>query len=355
MTTKRVEVPFDSRICHKRPPLLSYLPISRCGRPGYICHSGMTMVSTMETKKNRFNTVDDYLDSIDDPTKRKTLERVRAIIKATVPDAEEHISYQLPAYHHHGALVYFGAWKSHWALYPLSSAMKEAFQSELSAYRLTKGGVQFPWDTRFPQRLVRQLIEKRITENLQAERENTAKKRNSIHCKTTIMEKRISTQKITPNLWFDNQAEDAARFYTSTFKNAQIGRISRYTKDGFEFHGKPEGSVMTVEFIIEGQEFVALNGGPLFQFNESISFIVNCETQEEVDYYWDGLTEGRKELEQPCGWLKDRFGVSWQIVPVALNDMILDPDPAKVSRVTQALFQMKKLDLRILEDAYQNG
>src|SRR5690606_34859565 len=229
MTTKRVEVPFDSRICHKRPPLLSYLPISRCGRPGYICHSGMTMVSTMETKKNRFNTVDDYLDSIDDPTKRKTLERVRAIIKATVPDAEEHISYQLPAYHHHGALVYFGAWKSHWALYPLSSAMKEAFQSELSAYRLTKGGVQFPWDTRFPQRLVRQLIEKRITENLQAERENTAKKRNSIHCKTTIMEKRISTQKITPNLWFDNQAEDAARFYTSTFKNAQIGRISRYT------------------------------------------------------------------------------------------------------------------------------
>ncbi len=169
------------------------------------------------------------------------------------------------------------------------------------------------------------------------------------------MEKRISNLKITPNLWFDNEAEEAVRFYTSIFKDSKIGRISRYTKDGFEFHQKPEGSVMTIEFIIEGQEFVALNGGPIFKFNEAVSFIINCENQEEIDYYWDKLTEGGDEKAQVCGWLKDKFGVSWQVAPTVLNDMILDPDPAKVSRVLQVMFQMRKLDIVPLQEAYEQG
>jgi Uncharacterized protein conserved in bacteria len=168
------------------------------------------------------------------------------------------------------------------------------------------------------------------------------------------MEKRISSQKITPNLWFDNQAEEAVQFYTSVFKDAKIGRISRYTKDGYEHHQKPEGSVMTIEFIIEGQEFVALNGGPLFTFNESISFVINCDKQEEVDYYWEKLSEGGDENAQVCGWLKDKFGISWQVVPVVLNDMILDPDPEKVSRVLQCMFRMKKLDIAPLQAAYES-
>ncbi len=169
------------------------------------------------------------------------------------------------------------------------------------------------------------------------------------------MEKRISTQKITPNLWFDSEAEEAVRFYTSVFRNSAIGRISRHTKDGFELHGKPEGSVMTVEFSIEGQEFVALNGGPVFTFNEAISFIINCDNQEEVDYYWEKLGEGGDEAAQVCGWLKDRFGVSWQVVPTALNEMACDPDAQKVSRVLQAMYQMKKLDIALLRAAYESN
>lgn len=169
------------------------------------------------------------------------------------------------------------------------------------------------------------------------------------------MEKRISTSKITPNLWFDNEAEAAAMFYTSIFKDSRIGRTSRYTQDGFEFHQKPEGSVMTIEFIIEGQEFLALNGGPLFKFNEAISFVVNCETQEEIDYYWGKLGEGGDEKAQVCGWLKDKFGVSWQVVPTMLSDMALDPDTAKVSRVLQVMYHMKKLDIAPLVEAYEKG
>jgi len=166
------------------------------------------------------------------------------------------------------------------------------------------------------------------------------------------MNKRILSQKIIPNLWFDNQAEEAARLYTSVFKNSSIGRISHYTQEGFEHHQKPEGSVLTVEFTLEGQEFVALNGGPLFKFNEAISLMINCETQEEVDYYWDKLTEGDDERAQPCGWLKDRFGVSWQVTPAVLNDMVADPDPEKVRRVMQRMFTMKKLDIASLKAAY---
>ncbi len=160
-------------------------------------------------------------------------------------------------------------------------------------------------------------------------------------------------QKITPNLWFDGQAEEAVRFYTSIFKDSEIGHIARYGKEGFEIHSQPEGTVMTIEFQIEGQKFEALNGGPQFRFNEAISFIVHCETQEEVDYYWDRLGAGGDESAQACGWLKDRFGVSWQIVPTALYELLQDPDPEKSGRVMQAMLQMKKLDIPALQRAHR--
>lgn len=159
-------------------------------------------------------------------------------------------------------------------------------------------------------------------------------------------------QKITSNLWFNQQAEEAVKFYTTIFKNASIGRILYYGKEGQEIHGMPEGSVLTVEFELEGQTFVALNGGPHFKFSEAISFIVNCDTQEEVDYYWHRLSEGGDEKAQMCGWLKDQYGLSWQIVPRALDDMLADEDKEKASRVMKAMLQMKKIDLEALKQAY---
>jgi predicted 3-demethylubiquinone-9 3-methyltransferase (glyoxalase superfamily) len=158
-------------------------------------------------------------------------------------------------------------------------------------------------------------------------------------------------QKITPFLWFDDQAEDAVKFYTSIFKDSKIGRIFRYTEEAAEKTGRPVGSVLTIEFDIEGQKFVALNGGPLFKFNESISFVVNCETQEEVDYFWRKLAADGGE-ESACGWLKDKFGLSWQIVPTVLIDMLHDGDREKSGRVMQAVLQMKKIDVKTLKDAY---
>jgi predicted 3-demethylubiquinone-9 3-methyltransferase (glyoxalase superfamily) len=160
-------------------------------------------------------------------------------------------------------------------------------------------------------------------------------------------------QKITSNLWFDNQAEEAAKFYTSIFKNSRIGKISRYGKEGFEVHGMPEGTVMTIEFWLENQQFLALNGGPVFKFNEAVSFIVNCESKEEVDYYWDKLTEGGDEKAQVCGWLKDKFGLSWQVVPTALSEMLSDPDKKKSQSVMKEMLKMKKLDLPTLQRAYE--
>jgi len=158
-------------------------------------------------------------------------------------------------------------------------------------------------------------------------------------------------QKITPFLWFDDQAEDAANFYTSIFKNSNIGRIFRHTEEAAEKTGLPVGSVLTIEFEIEGQKFVALNGGPLFKFNESISFVINCETQEEVDYFWGKLTADGGE-ESACGWLKDKFGMSWQVTPTVLIDMLNDSDEEKSGRVMQAMLQMKKIDVKALKDAY---
>jgi predicted 3-demethylubiquinone-9 3-methyltransferase (glyoxalase superfamily) len=159
----------------------------------------------------------------------------------------------------------------------------------------------------------------------------------------------ILKHKITPCLWFDTEAEEAASFYTSVFENSRIKRINRYGKAGREVHGKDAGSVLTVEFEIDGQPFVALNGGPLFKFNEAVSFQVFCDTQNEIDYFWDALSRGGTESR--CGWLKDKYGVSWQIVPSALPQMMADADGAKSERAMNALLQMTKLDLEALRRA----
>jgi predicted 3-demethylubiquinone-9 3-methyltransferase (glyoxalase superfamily) len=162
----------------------------------------------------------------------------------------------------------------------------------------------------------------------------------------------IAAQKITPCLWFDAEAEEAANFYVSIFKNSsRIRSINRYNKAGREVHGKPAGSVMAVEFELEGQKFVALNGGPQFKFDEAISFQIHCKTQEEVDYYCSRLTEGGKEVA--CGWLKDKFGLSWQVVPSQLLDMLSDKDPARTERVTAAFMKMKKFDIAGLRRAFE--
>ena len=159
-------------------------------------------------------------------------------------------------------------------------------------------------------------------------------------------------QKITPCLWFDNQAEEAANYYTTIFKKSKIGNISRYGKEGYEIHGREAGTVLTVDFEIEGQKFTALNGGPVFKFNEAISFIVSCKTQKEVDYYWEKLSEGGDERAQQCGWLKDKYGVSWQIVPEVLSKLVGDPASEKSQRAMKAMLQMKKIDIEGLKEAY---
>lgn len=152
-------------------------------------------------------------------------------------------------------------------------------------------------------------------------------------------------QKITPFLWFDTEGEDAAKFYTSVFPNSKIGEISRYGSAG----PRPEGTVMTVSFELDGQRFVALNGGPEFTFSEAVSFLVNCDTQDEVDSYWSALSEGGEE--GPCGWLKDKFGLSWQIVPKRLPELLADPDRERAQRVMEAMLKMRKIEVHELERA----
>ena len=159
--------------------------------------------------------------------------------------------------------------------------------------------------------------------------------------------------KIAPCLWFDSQAEEAATCYTSIFRNSKIKQVARYGDAGAQVAGRPKGSVLTVAFELDGQEFTALNGGPVFKFNEAISLMVNCETQDELDHYWDKLSEGGDPNAQQCGWLKDKFGVSWQVVPTAVARMMSDPDPAKSERVMQALLRMKRLDIAALQRAYE--
>lgn len=160
---------------------------------------------------------------------------------------------------------------------------------------------------------------------------------------------------ITPCLWFDDNAEEAVNFYTGIFKNSKITGISRYCEAGHEIHHKPAGSVLTVEFELNGQTFTALNGGPMFKFNEAISLQVHCDTQQEIDYYWSQLGEGGDPQAQQCGWLKDKFGVSWQIVPRLLLDLIQDKDKQKSERVMTALLQMKKLNVDELKRAYEGA
>ncbi len=159
-------------------------------------------------------------------------------------------------------------------------------------------------------------------------------------------------QKIAPCLWFDDQGEEAARFYCAVFSNSRIVSIARYGEAGYEIHRKPAGSVMTVAFELDGQAFTALDGGPAFKFNEAISLQVGCDTQEEVDYYWEKLSEGGDEKARVCGWLKDRYGLSWQIVPAVLPRMMADADSEKSQRVMAAMLQMKKIDVDALQRAF---
>ena len=162
---------------------------------------------------------------------------------------------------------------------------------------------------------------------------------------------RKAMQRITPFFWFDNQAEEAVKFYVSIFRNSRIGSITRYDEEGAKAAGRPKGSVMTVAFELDEQEFVALNGGPVFKFTEAISLVVNCETQQEVDHFWERLSAGGHQVQ--CGWLKDRFGLSWQVVPTVLVEMLQDKDPEKSKRVMAAMLKMIKLDIEGLKKAYE--
>lgn len=159
-------------------------------------------------------------------------------------------------------------------------------------------------------------------------------------------------QKITPCLWFDSNAEEAVKFYTSIFKKSKIRKIARYGEEGYEIHRRPAGTVMTIEFDLNGQTFTALNGGPVFKFNEAISFQVSCKSQRELDYYWGKLSKGGDARAQQCGWLKDKYGVSWQIVPAVLGEMLKGKDAEVSGRVMKALLRMKKLDIKKLKQAY---
>ena len=163
-----------------------------------------------------------------------------------------------------------------------------------------------------------------------------------------------TTQRISSNLWFAHEAEEAANYYVSIFKNGKVKKITHYGKEGYDIHKMPEGTVMTVEFELDGQTFVALNGGPVFKFNEAVSFIVNCDTQAEIDYYWEKLSQGGDKQAQVCGWLKDKYGLSWQVVPRQLSEMMSDHPTERSESVMKAMLQMKKLDIRKLEEAY-NG
>jgi predicted 3-demethylubiquinone-9 3-methyltransferase (glyoxalase superfamily) len=163
------------------------------------------------------------------------------------------------------------------------------------------------------------------------------------------------SQKISPCLWFDNQAEEAANFYTSVFPNSKITTVTHYGEAGFEYHKRPAGSVMVVVFEIEGQSFTALNGGPLFQFNESVSFQILCSSQEELDHYWNKLTEGGDPKAQQCGWLKDKFGLSWQVLSDEVLEMLTDSDYEKSQRAMLAVMEMHKIDIQAVKQAYSGS
>jgi predicted 3-demethylubiquinone-9 3-methyltransferase (glyoxalase superfamily) len=160
--------------------------------------------------------------------------------------------------------------------------------------------------------------------------------------------------KISTCLWFDNQAEEAAKYYTSLLPDSKMGKITRYGKEGYDIHKKPAGSVMTVQFWLQGNEYLGLNGGPQFRFSEAISLVVQCDTQDEIDRYWDKLSDGGDKNAQACGWLKDKYGLSWQIVPKVLAEIQTSPDSEKTGRLMNALLKMKKLDIATLKQAFDN-
>ena len=162
-----------------------------------------------------------------------------------------------------------------------------------------------------------------------------------------------SAQAIGPCLWFDDQAEEAARYYVGIFKNSTMGKIARYGEAGHDIHHKPAGSVLTVEFELNGTPFTALNGGPEFKFNEAVSLVITCKDQKEVDYYWEKLSQGGDPRAQQCGWLKDKFGLSWQVVPEGMQQMMRDPQSEAANRLMTAMLRMKKIDLAELKRAYQ--
>ncbi|MDO8838384.1 MAG: VOC family protein [Parvibaculum sp.] len=161
---------------------------------------------------------------------------------------------------------------------------------------------------------------------------------------------KLPAREITSCLWYDSEAEEAANFYVSVFEDAKIGNITRYGEEGHDIHGRKAGSVMSIDFEIAGRKFIAINGGPVFKFDEAISFQIHCDTQDEIDYFWSKLSEGGEE--SVCGWLKDKFGLSWQVVPAVLPEMLLDADIAKSQRVVKAFMQMKKFDIEVLKQAY---
>lgn len=160
-------------------------------------------------------------------------------------------------------------------------------------------------------------------------------------------------QSITPFLWFDSQAEEAANFYVSIFRNSKIVSVARYGDEAAKASGRPKGSVMTVGFELDGQHFTALNGGPVFKFTEAVSFVAHCKTQEEVDHLWENLSQGGQESQ--CGWLKDKYGVSWQVVPDVLLELLRDRNPAKAKKVMEAMLQMSKIEIKALQQAHASA
>jgi len=260
--------------------------------------------------KKQYKTIDEYINTFPSDI-QDILEKMRQTVRKAAPGAVEVISYQMPTFKLNGKnLVHFAAWKNHIGFYPTPSGT-EAFQKELSLYKGAKGSVQFPMDRPIPFDLVKKVVVFRVKENL---------KKKPLPARSNTM--KTIKQKITPNLWFDSQAGEAANFYIATFRNSKLGNITRYGDAGAKISGRPKDSIMTVTFELEGQNFVALNGGPLFKFTPSVSFLVACSTKGEVDAIWTRLAEGGTALmelgEYPFseryGWTQDRYGLSWQVM-----------------------------------------
>jgi len=253
--------------------------------------------------KDPFKTIDDYVNAFP-PDVRSVLERLRRTIRKAAPGAVEAMSYQMPTFKLNGKnLVHFAAWKDHLGFYPTPTGTK-AFQKELSRYKGGRVRCDFRWPSLFPSTWSK---ESSPSESKRIRRKTVETRRNAVT---------ISRQKIIPNFWFDREAEEAAKYYASLFKNTKVGHIFRAGKAGYEIHGLLEGAAMTVEFELEGQKFIGINGGPLFKFNPSVSFLVACRTKDEVNALWERLAEGGVALmEQKYGWTQRRSMTSGRSSP----------------------------------------